>query len=182
MKKRIDILLSMCLLSMLFVGCGAKETADVSGNAVSGNLSNEVSSSRESEKLSETVTDPHTPIISSSFELNGVRFWHHDDVEMECLVVEELHLAEITLNGTMLHVNVMDKKDETEWYNNIVERGTKAISTSGDICYKSITDFMWEVATESGKLITLYGDKDSGDDWKEIGKMIGCAPSLRYIS
>lgn len=170
MKKVLACTLAMCLCVALLAGCGPKNSADTSGN---GAVSEEVAgSSSESENPPVEISNPHGSIISSTFELDGVRFWHHDDIEMECDVIEDIKLAEITLDGVMLHVQVDDQDNQSSWFDGIVRNGVRGASTSGDLCYQVINDDMWEVATDSGKLIVLLGDKGSGDDWKSIAQKI----------
>lgn len=155
-------LLAVCLSGTLLAGCGAK-SSDVSPSE-SGSASNPPAvSSAGSGAAPQEISDSHTPVTSSSFEINGVQFQHRDGIEMECLVIDDRY-SEITLDGVMLHVDVRNKEDESDWYDSVVSRGNQGTSSGGDLCYQSVSDALWEFATDSGKLIVMYGDRDSTDD------------------
>lgn len=162
----------MFLCGTFLVGCSAKNSTDTSDSG-SGVVSGEVTnSSAENKNPPVETSNSHNYVTSSTFEVNGVRFWHSEDLEMECLVLEDHKLAEITLDDVMLHVQVDDQDDNGSWYDSIVQRGKRGTSTGGDLCYYATNNDMWEVATDSGKIIFLYGDKDSGDGWKSIAQRI----------
>lgn len=172
MKRHISILLAMSLCGTFLAGCGSKNSTDTNadGNgAINGAIT---SSNSESDKPSVETSKTHNYVASSTFEVNDVRFWHRDDMEMECLLLEEHHLAEITLDGVTLHIQVEDQADHAGWFERIVQRGQRGASASGDLCYQAIDDDTWEVATDNGKLIILFGDKDTGDGWKAIAQAI----------
>lgn len=181
MKKSVSILLTVAFLFLS--GCGAKgNLPDVSTSRNGDSTSSEAGSGTtpsvdSSSNSSDASRDPHEPVISSEFDVNGIHFKHHNGAEMECLFFQPQdltgeELAEITLDGAMLHVQVADKESVPGEYQSIVQGGEKVSSTSGDLAYMLVADSIWTVATDSGKVLMLYGEPDSGDDWKSIAKML----------
>lgn len=179
MRKHLSMLLTVCLCGGLLAGCGTtgqseKDTSiGDAASVVDKSISLEVDSANEGD----TSHNSHEPVISSKFDVNGIHFEHHDGTEMECLVLQSRDLigqefAEITLDGVMLHIDVKNEETAPEEYQNIVQNGSKGINTNGDLIYSMIGDSLWDVATDSGKILTLYGEQNSGDDWKSIAKML----------
>lgn len=171
MKKGVfPIFLAVCLSGTLLAGCGAKAPDANTNGGSSASVPPNISSAG-SEATPQEISDSHTPVTSSSFEINGVHFQHRDGIEMECLVIDDRY-SEITLDGVMLHVDVRNKEDESDWYDSVVSRGNQGTSSGGDSCYQSVNDVLWEFATDSGKLIVMYGDQDSTDDWQSIAEKL----------
>lgn len=171
MKKGVfPKLLAVCLSGTLLAGCGAKTPDANTNEGGSASVPPNISST-ESKATPQEISDSHTPVTSSSFEINGVQFQHRDGIEMECLVIDDRY-SEITLDGVMLHVDVRNKEDESDWYDSVVSRGNQGTSSGGDSCYQSVNDALWEFATDSGKLIVMYGDQGSTDDWQSIAEKL----------
>lgn len=179
MRKPLSMLLAVCLCGGLLAGCGTtgQSEKDTSIGDAASTVDKSMSLEVDSSNKSDTFHNSHEPVISNEFDVNGIHFKHHNGAEMECLILqipdqEGRETAEITLDGVMLHVDVKNEEAAPEEYQSIVQNGSKGMNTSGDLIYSMIGDSLWNVATDSGKILTVYGEPNSGDDWKYIAKML----------